>query len=71
MLNNFSSGLTYYYFLTNVIGIIQTQVSKRFVSEEEILRRIEENKKKPVKKSAWQKRLEEAQKQAGRKPAKR
>ena len=71
MLNNFSSGLTYYYFLTNVIGIIQTQVSKRFVSEEEILRRIEENKKKPAKKSAWQKRLEEAQKQAGRKPLKK
>jgi YidC/Oxa1 family membrane protein insertase len=71
MLNNFSSGLTYYYFLTNVIGIIQTQVSKRFVSEDEILRRIEENKKKPVKKSAWQKRLEEAQKQAGRKPVKK
>jgi|WetSurMetagenome_2_1015567.scaffolds.fasta_scaffold04734_3 YidC/Oxa1 family membrane protein insertase len=71
MLNNFSSGLTYYYFLTNVIGIIQTQVSKRFVSEEEILRRIEENKKKPTKKSAWQKRLEEAQKQAGRKQIKR
>jgi YidC/Oxa1 family membrane protein insertase len=71
MLNNFSSGLTYYYFLTNVIGIIQTQISKRFVSEEEILRKIEENKKKPSKKSAWQKRLEEAQKQAGRKQVKR
>jgi YidC/Oxa1 family membrane protein insertase len=71
MLNNFSAGLTYYYFLTNVIGIIQTQISKRFVSEEDLLRKIEENKKKTVKKSAWQKRLEDAQKQSGRKPIKK
>lgn len=71
MLNNFSAGLTYYYFLTNVISIIQTQVSKQFVSEKEILRRIEENKKKPVKKSNWQKRLEEAAKKGGYKPQKK
>jgi len=71
MLNNFSAGLTYYYFLTNVIGIIQTQISKRFVSEDEILRRIEENKQKPAKKSAWQKRLEDAQRQSGRKALKK
>ncbi len=70
MLNNFSAGLTYYYFLTNVISIAQTQISKRFVSEKEILRRIEENKKKPVKKSNWQKRLEEASKKSGYKPRK-
>jgi len=71
MLNNFSAGLTYYYFLTNVISIIQTQVSKQFVDEKEILRRIEENKKKPVKKSNWQKRLEEAAKKGGYKPQKK
>ncbi len=66
ILNNFSSGLTYYYFLANVISIAQTQLSRRFVSEEEILKKIEENKKKPVKKSKWQQRLEAASKQAGR-----
>jgi YidC/Oxa1 family membrane protein insertase len=67
ILNNFSAGLTYYYFLANVITIIQTQVSRRFVNESEILKKIEENKKKVVKKSKWQLRLEAASKQSGRK----
>ena len=71
MLNNFSSGLTYYYFLTNLIGIAQTQVSKQFVSEKEILRKIEENKRKPSNKSNWQKRIEEAAKKGGYKPQKK
>ena len=66
ILNNFSAGLTYYYFLANVISIAQTQISRRFVSEDEILRKIEENKKKPVKKSKWQQRIEAAAKQSGR-----
>ncbi len=66
ILNNFSAGLTYYYFLANVISIAQTQISRRFVSESEILRKIEENRKKPVKKSKWQQRLEAAAKQSGR-----
>jgi len=66
ILNNFSAGLTYYYFLANVITIAQTQISRRFVSETEILKKIEENKKKPVKKSKWQQRLEVAAKQSGR-----
>jgi len=66
ILNNFSAGLTYYYFLANVITIIQTQVSRRFVDENEILRKMEENKKKPVTKSKWQMRLEAAAKQSGR-----
>jgi YidC/Oxa1 family membrane protein insertase len=65
ILNNFSAGLTYYYFLANVITIIQTQVSRRFVNEPEILKKIEENKKKPVKKSKWQQRLEAASKKSG------
>lgn len=65
ILNNFSAGLTYYYFLANVITIIQTQVSRRFVNESEILKKIEENKKKPVKKSKWQQRLEAASKKSG------
>lgn len=66
ILNNFSAGLTYYYFLANVISIAQTQISRQFVSEDEILRKIEENKKKPAKKSKWQQRLEAASRQSGR-----
>jgi YidC/Oxa1 family membrane protein insertase len=71
ILNNFSAGLTYYYFLANVISIIQTQVSQRFVNEKDLLKKIEENKKKPVKKSKWQQRLDAATKQGGYKGLKR
>ncbi len=63
MLNNFSSGLTYYYFLTNVITIGQNYVFKQFIDEKEILRKIEERKSKPVKKSKWQQRIEDMTKQ--------
>jgi YidC/Oxa1 family membrane protein insertase len=72
MLNNFSSGLTYYYFLTNVITIGQNFLFKQFINEKEILRKIEERKAKPVKKSKWQQRLETMakQQQIQRKPTK-
>jgi YidC/Oxa1 family membrane protein insertase len=71
IMNNLSAGLTYYYFLTNLISIIQSQVSLRFVDEAAILKKLEENKKKPVKKSKWQQRLEAASKQAGYKSLKK
>ncbi len=71
ILNNFSAGLTYYYFLANVITIAQTQFSRRFVKEAELLKKIEENKKKPVKKSKWQMRLDAAAKQSGYKASKK
>jgi len=61
--NNFASGLSYYYFLTNVFTIGQTYIFKLFVDEEKLHKQIEENKKKPVKKSKWVERLEQIQKQ--------
>jgi YidC/Oxa1 family membrane protein insertase len=70
MLNNFSAGLTYYYFLANVITIGQNYVFKQFVDENEILRKIEEKKSKTVKKSRFQQRLEEMAKQSGYRTAK-
>lgn len=60
VLNKFSSGLTYYYFLTNVITIIQNEIFKRSIDEEKLLQQLNENKKKPVKKSKFQSRLEAA-----------
>jgi|WetSurSiteA1Bulk_404760.scaffolds.fasta_scaffold00024_29 YidC/Oxa1 family membrane protein insertase len=71
MLNNFSAGLTYYYFLANVITIGQNYLFKQFVDEKEILRKIEEKKAKPVKKSKFQQRLEEMAKQSGKRPSKK
>jgi len=70
MLNNFSSGLTYYYFLANMITYGQNIISKRFINADAVLATLEENKKKPVKKSKWQQRLEEAAKQRGINPKK-
>jgi YidC/Oxa1 family membrane protein insertase len=70
MLNNFSAGLTYYYFLANVITIGQNYLFKQFVDENEILRKIEEKKAKTVKKSKFQQRLEEMAKQSGYRPSK-
>jgi len=62
--NNFSSGLTYYYFLSNVASYAQIIIFKKFVDEEKIKHEININRKKTLnkKKSNFQIRLEEAMK---------
>ncbi|MCW5900598.1 MAG: membrane protein insertase YidC [Flavobacteriales bacterium] len=63
-LNNFSAGLSYYYLLANVISILQMTVFKRwFIDEEKIRAQLLLNMKTPKKKSRWQQRLEDMQKQ--------
>jgi YidC/Oxa1 family membrane protein insertase len=66
--NNYSAGLSYYYFLANMITFGQQFLMKKFVDENKLHAQIEENKKKPVieKKSSFQKRLEEAAKRRGK-----
>lgn len=71
ILNNFSSGLTYYYLLANLITLGQNWLSKSFIDEEAVLRKLEANKKKPAQKSKFQQRIEEAAKQRGYKPSKK
>lgn len=61
--NNYSSGLSYYYMLVNIITFIQMFVFRKMINEDKVRATIEANKKKPQKKSNFQKRLEEAQKQ--------
>jgi YidC/Oxa1 family membrane protein insertase len=63
--NNYASGLSYYYFLANVITFIQMYAFRALINEDKLRLKIEENKKKPKKKSAFQKRLEDAAKQRG------
>ncbi|MDD4108227.1 MAG: membrane protein insertase YidC [Prolixibacteraceae bacterium] len=65
ILNNYSSGLSYYYFLANVITIGQTYLIRSFVDDKKIRAQLQINKKKPVRKSKFQKRLEEVAKQRG------
>lgn len=69
--NRYAAGLSYYYFLSNVITLGQTVFIRRFVDDEAILKKLHENKKKVVKKSKWQERLEAAAKQKGYKPPKK
>lgn len=71
ILNNFSAGLTYYYFLANMLTWLQNIISKRFINADLVLATLEENKKKPLKKSKWQQRLEAAAKQRGINPPKK
>jgi YidC/Oxa1 family membrane protein insertase len=61
--NSFASGLSYYYFLTNMITFAQMYAFRFMIDEDKIRKKIEENKKKPVKKSSWQKRLEDMTRQ--------
>ena len=66
-MNSFSSGLSYYYLLANVISILQMTVLTRwFIDEDKMRLELLDNMKKPRKKSRWQQRLEELQKQQGR-----
>jgi YidC/Oxa1 family membrane protein insertase len=68
ILNNFSSALTYYYFLTNIVTFGQNWLFKSMINEQALLKQINDAKKKPVKKSKWQERLEQAAKQRGINP---
>jgi YidC/Oxa1 family membrane protein insertase len=65
ILNNYSSGLSYYYLLANVITIGQTYIIRGFIDEDKIRAQLQMNKKKPVQKSKFQKRLEEMAKKRG------
>ncbi len=63
--NDFASALSYYYFLTNMITFGQQAIIKRFVNDEDLLMKLNENKKKPASKSNFQKRLEQMAKNKG------
>ena len=61
--NNLSSGLSYYYLLSNLITMAQTWFVKKYVVKpDKILAQLKANEGKPLPKSKWQQRLEEAQK---------
>jgi YidC/Oxa1 family membrane protein insertase len=64
MFNSFPAALTYYYFLQNLISYGQQwSIKKWFIDEDALHKQIQINKKKPVKKSMFQTRLEEMAKQ--------
>ena len=63
-LNSFSAGLTFYYFVSNIVSFGQMALFRKFVDEDKILKVMEENRKKNAnkKKSKFQLKLEEAMK---------
>lgn len=66
LFNNYASGLSYYYFLANIITFGQMFVFRYTINEDKLRAKIEANKRKPKKKkSGFQKRLQDAAKQRG------
>lgn len=65
-LNSFSSGLTFYYFVSNLVTFAQQAIIRRFVDEGKIKAILEENRKKIAagagKKSKFMSKLEDAMK---------
>ena len=65
-LNSFSAGLTFYYFVSNLVTFAQQAIIRRFVDENKIRVILEENRKKIAagggKKSKFMSKLEEAMK---------
>lgn len=66
VLNSFSAGLSFYYFISNLLTFAQQAIIKRFVNEEKIKTVMDEHKKKMAtgtgKKSKFMTKLEEAMK---------
>lgn len=70
--NTYASGLTCYLFFSNLFNIGQTVVTKNYIIDQDKVRaELEENKKKPKKKSGFQERLEAAMKEQQRVQAQR
>jgi YidC/Oxa1 family membrane protein insertase len=59
--NQYSAGLSFYYFVSTLFTIGQTYLFRASIDEQKMLKQLMENKSKPVKKSGFAKRLEEAQ----------
>jgi len=56
--NNYSAGLSYYYLVSNVITILQTLIIRKMINEDDLLLKLNSHKKKVVKKSKFQERLD-------------
>lgn len=59
--NQYAAGLSYYYFLSLLITIVQTYIFRRCINEKKVRDRMMANAAKPRKKSGFMARLEEAQ----------
>lgn len=63
--NNYSSGLSYYYFISTLITVLQTVIIRKTIDDKKVLAKLEAKKKKPRKKSGFQGRLEKMARERG------
>ncbi len=65
VLNDYPSGLNYYYFISTLISVVITIIMRKTTNEEKLLAQLETNKKDPkkTKKTGFAARLEAMQKQ--------
>lgn len=59
VMNSYAAGLSWYYFLANIITFLQTWLMKKFIDDGKIREQLLANMKKPEKKSSFQMKLEE------------
>lgn len=59
--NNYASGLSYYYFVSLLITILQTYIFRLCINEDKLLQKLNAKKGQPRKKSGFMARLEAAQ----------
>ncbi len=71
VLNDYASGLTWYYFVSNMITFGQQYAIRKMVDDKKLHAQIAESRKKPVVKSAFQKRMDEAMKASQQKSKKK
>ncbi len=60
--NSLSAALSYYYLLSQLISILQTWLIRKSIDKDAILEKVRASEGKPLPKSKWQQRLEQAQK---------
>lgn len=71
VMNSYAAGLSWYYFLANIITFLQTWLMKKIIDDGKIREQLLANMKKPEKKSGFQAKLEEMAKQRQQLPAKK
>lgn len=69
--NNYAAGLSYYYFVANVITFGQQFAIRAFLDDDKIRERIQEKKKKPKKENRFMRRMRELQEEQNRQTRRR
>ena len=64
--NDYAAGLSYYYFVSLLITIVQTMIFRWTTDDKKVLAEMEANAKKPAKKSGFAARLEAMQREQQR-----